>query len=272
MGMTERPSEPKPAPSDAASDPTTADTTLLYTQAKDPRAFDAEPRAFDPGKFSEIVISPAMRQEMLKAKPPRLGPEFFRDTMPPHRPLAAPAGVAGAVPLPAIAKPDAEEAEPIPGLAKPRAPTRLVIVCLLGVALLLVLAIVRWSSSDPEPMRATDPEVLPTAIGSAEHTPLAPMPPSAEAASKPSDPAAAPAPPVQTPVQKNTSEHKSSERPPPDRSTASKPPRSSASPEVPPIPSVATAPASPPLSATPSSAPPPSSTPSPVQSNWFDYK
>lgn len=183
MGMAERITQPKASTSDAPRDPTVTDTARAEENREAPPS-DADPLAFDPGKFSLIEISYEQRQKMLQTKLPRLGPEAFLDTVPPTKGLQAPAAPAAPT---ASAAPTtlSRDSQPIPMLAKRRPPVGVVIVCLLGALLLLALAIGRSSHRDAEPKPAvlgpSETLTTPTPVVAAPSVPIAPTPTIAEA-------------------------------------------------------------------------------------------
>jgi hypothetical protein len=79
---------------EAVRDPN-ADATLVDqapSDAADAQEFTPYPSqpTFDPGKFSEIVVSADERKKMLQVKLPRLDQQFFQDTVPPVLPVPLP--------------------------------------------------------------------------------------------------------------------------------------------------------------------------------------
>lgn len=133
MGMTEKLPHLKVVASETSSDATattTVDATRIAAdENQEAPQSDPDPLAFDPGKFSRIVIPMALRKEMSQAKPPRLGPEFFLDTVPPNRALTAPAAT--------------EETETVVAVAKRRPLVAVVVLCLFGALFVLALALFR---------------------------------------------------------------------------------------------------------------------------------
>ena len=94
--MTEKqPPLPIRSPVAPPSDKTAVDGTRVSSKAQ----AEPNPPEFDPSKFGVIPIDPEVRKDILEKKLQRLGPEFFRDTLPPNQPLTAPAGAVGASPV-----------------------------------------------------------------------------------------------------------------------------------------------------------------------------
>jgi hypothetical protein len=253
MAMTEKTPELKTAPFDRVGDSTVVDTPRLDREEDhETPPSDPDPLAFNPDKFSRIEISYEMQQKMAQTKLPRLGQEYFLDTVPPNQGLQAPAPPAEGERIPASGANAAEV------IAKPRPAVGVVIVCLLGAVLLVVLAIARSWNREPEPKAVMpSPSETPTAS-----TPVVASPPPE---------VVVPPPPA---VSAGPAEHAVQSRPTKGTTTGHRIP---AHPSQDPLPvSKPTPPAQPDVAAAPTAsvAPTPTSPPhaAPVQSAWFDYK
>jgi hypothetical protein len=255
--MTEKQPQLKTAktPEEIASDKTVVDAAKARAEAV-PETPSSEQPGFNPYKFSRIVVSPELRQEMSRAKLPRLAPEILQDTVPPNRPFTVAGG-----------SPDAELV--IPLVAKRRPATAVVVVCLLGLIFVLALAIVPSLRGRPE--QGLTPTHTPT---TAIATPARPLQIIASAASLPEAPTlpiakpnpevlatshelvSAPASTTQISRTKSAAEHGNSTHSSPDRTAPSKlaPPALAATPPV-------------------VETPPPTATPNvpipPARSSWF---
>jgi len=131
--MTEKNPVPKLTPAQeppSPDDTTTVDGAPISDSENPERNPDSEPRVINPYAYSVLTVPPNLRQEMLRAKLPRLAPEFFLDTVPPNQALEAPP------------PPSDKAVASAPTAVRRRPPVGVVIACLLGAGLLLALAIV----------------------------------------------------------------------------------------------------------------------------------
>lgn len=249
--MTEKQPELK---SIIIAEETVSDRTLVdlpsprADESQEPPPSDPDPLAFDPGKFSRIVIPMELRKEMAQAKPPRLGPEFFQDTQPPNKGLQAPVG------------PPVEDA--ITEAPKRRAPLVIVALCLFGAVFVLALALFRFVLSKrqvtPTPTPTSATELPPPPARTEPSIAVAPTVPTVLTPSTVSSAAVPPAPPKGEPNQPPpvaTPSH-------PKSAGVSKPSHSASATEPPNT--------SPPPATTASPTPTAgSTTPAPARTSWF---
>lgn len=248
--MTEKQPELK---SIIIADEAVSDRTLVDLQSpragegEEPPPSDPDPLAFDPGKFSRIVIPMELRKEMAQAKPPRLGPEFFQDTQPPNKGLQAP-----------VRPPDEELITERP---KRRAPLVIVALCLFGALFVLALVLFRFVLSKPQVTPTSTPtsatELPPPPARAEPSMAIAPMVPSTLT---PSTVPSAPVPLAQPKSEPNQPPSAATSHP--KSAGTSKPSRSGSMTEPPNTSPPAVTPASP----TPAAG---STTPAPARTSWF---